>query len=85
MTILYLVISQEDYDHSYSEHSIHCITTDEDKAYEVFRGVSTFDKAGKLLLKTDSNAEWQQPFALFDGLHLHPCITVLDQWRQGKY
>lgn len=85
MTIVYLVVSQEDFDHSYSEHTIHCITTDEDRAHDVFKGLSTFGKAGKLLLKADTNNEWQDPFTLFDWFDEHPCIKVIDKWRASGY
>lgn len=81
MAIIYLVVSQEDYDHSYSEHTIHCITLDEDQAYDVFKSVSTIGKAGKLLLKTDSNDKWQEPFTLFDRFDKHPFIKIIDEWR----
>ena len=81
MTIIYLVVSQEEFDHSYSEHTIHCITSDEEKAHDAFKSVSTIGIAGKLLLKTDSNNEWQEPFTLFDRFAEHPNIKIIDEWR----
>ncbi len=81
MVIIYFVVSQEEYDHSYSEHTIHCITLDEDRAHDVFKSVSTIGKAGKLLLKTDLTNEWQEPFTLFDRFDEHPSIKIIDEWR----
>lgn len=80
MTIVYIVISQEEYDHSYSEHTIHCITSDEERAYDVFKGVSTIGIARKHLLKTNSNDAWEQPFTLFDSFYEHPSIKVIEEW-----
>jgi hypothetical protein len=40
MSIVYLVVSREEYDHIYSEHAIHRITYDESHAYDVFKVVT---------------------------------------------
>jgi len=85
MTIIYIVISQEEYDHSYSEHTIHCITSNEHRAYDFFKSLSTSGLDGKLLLKADSNDEWLQPFTLFNGIHNHPYIKVIDKWSAIEY
>ena len=71
--MIYLVISQEGYDHSYSEHSIRCISRDLDvatKRYDRACGKCTepcYGPDSVMLLEWDENVAWEDNdvFALF--------------------
>lgn len=85
MTSVYIVVSHDAYDHSYSVHYIHCVTETEDHARACYVGVDVSKgwKAGKILFKTDTQSAWNQPFNLFDDepQDRHPCVEILEQWH----
>lgn len=79
--LIFLVLSQDDYDHSYSEHKIHCVSVDEDQACRVYDMVDRSKCAGLTLLQVDSSVSLSTPYELFGHASTkHPDVKVIREW-----
>jgi hypothetical protein len=75
---MYIIVSLDKFEHSFSSHYIHSITTDLETATRVFNGVDRSTKA-----TVDTTIPWNNdiPFEIYGFLNddPHPMMTIVHE------
>lgn len=79
---IYIVVSQADYDHSYSEHFIHCIADGLDEAANAFDNIDRTGKYTIAILECET-VGWNvaKPFEPFGSANNTAPIRAIHEWR----
>ena len=82
---MYIIVSLDEFEHSFSSHYIHCITNDLETATRVFNGVDRSTKATIILYHVDTTIPWNNdiPFEIYGFLNddPHPMMTIVQEWN----
>jgi len=80
---IYVVTSQSDYDHSYADQYINCVTSDLQKAQAAFDSVDRNQLSDVALLQVDTLSDWTFRFSLYDSTSQnHDSVRVLKWWTR---